>query len=182
MALPVIGHPLMGLPRGILLATMAMIGLILASNITVQYPINDWLTFGALLFPVCFLVTDLTNRSFGASATRKMVLISFPVAIVLSMILATPRIGLASGIAFLVSQMLDVSVYDKLRRGSWWQAPLISSILASAVDTALFFSLAFYATPVPWITLGIGDFGVKVALALAMLIPFRLLMPRLKSA
>jgi len=182
MALPVIGHPLMGLPRGILLATMAMIGLILASNITVQYPINDWLTFGALLFPVCFLVTDLTNRSFGASATRKMVLLSFPVAIVLSMILATPRIGLASGIAFLVSQMLDVSVFDKLRRGSWWQAPLISSILASAVDTALFFSLAFYATPVPWVTLGIGDFGVKVALALAMLIPFRLLMPRLKSA
>jgi len=174
--------PQMVLPRDILWPTTAMIGLIVASNILVQYPLNDWLTFGALLFPVCFLVTDLTNRSFGASTTRKMVLLSFPVAIALSMILATPRIGLASGAAFLVGQMLDVSLFDTLRRGSWWQAPLVSSILASAVDTALFFSLAFYATGVPWVTLGVGDFGVKVILALAMLVPFRLLMPRLKSA
>jgi uncharacterized PurR-regulated membrane protein YhhQ (DUF165 family) len=172
----------MTLPRGIQIATLAMIALIVASNVTVQFPINDWLTFGALLFPVCFLVTDLTNRRFGASATRKMVLLSFPVAVALSMVLATPRIGLASGTAFLVGQMLDVSVFDRLRRGSWWQAPLVSSVLASAVDTALFFSLAFYATPVPWVTLGVGDFGVKVALALAMLVPFRLLMPRFRAA
>lgn len=173
---------LSGMPRAVLAAIAAMIGLIAASNYLVQFPINDWLTWGALLFPVCFLVTDLTNRAFGAAHTRKMVLIAFPVAILVSMLLATPRIGLASGTAFLVGQMLDVSVFDRLRRSSWWQAPLISSILASAVDTALFFSLAFYATPVPWVTLGIGDFGVKVVLAMAMLVPFRLLMPRLKAA
>jgi uncharacterized PurR-regulated membrane protein YhhQ (DUF165 family) len=172
----------MALPRGVLAAAAAMIGLIVASNILVQYPLNDWLTWGALLFPVCFLVTDLTNRGHGASATRKMVLIAFPVAIVMSMTLATPRIGLASGTAFLVGQMLDVAVFDRLRRMTWWQAPLISSVLASAVDTALFFSLAFYATPVPWVTLGIGDFFVKVAMALAMLIPFRALMPTLRGA
>ncbi len=111
-----------------------------------------------------------------------MVLLAFPVAIGLSMLLASPRIGLASGTAFLVGQLLDVSVFDRLRRTAWWQAPLISSILASAVDTALFFSLAFYATPVPWVTLAVGDFGVKVAMALAMLIPFRLLMPSLRAA
>jgi len=172
----------MALPRGVLAAAVAMIGLIVASNILVQYPLNDWLTWGALLFPVCFLVTDLTNRSHGASATRKMVLIAFPVAVVMSMLLATPRIGLASGAAFLVGQMLDVAVFDRLRRMTWWQAPLASSVLASAVDTALFFSLAFYATPVPWVTLGVGDFGVKVAMALAMLIPFRVLMPSLRAA
>ncbi len=172
----------MDLPRSVLAAAGAMIALIVASNILVQFPLNDWLTWGALLFPVCFLVTDLTNRSHGAVLTRRMVLIAFPVAIGLSMWLATPRIGLASGTAFLVGQLLDVSVFDRLRRGAWWQAPLISSILASAVDTALFFSLAFYATPVPWVTLGIGDFGVKVALALALLIPFRALMPRLRPA
>lgn len=170
------------LPRGVLAAAVAMIGLIVASNILVQFPLNDWLTWGALLFPVCFLVTDLTNRSHGAAQTRKMVLIAFPVAIGLSMWLSTPRIGIASGTAFLVGQMLDVSVFDRLRRMSWWQAPLVSSVLASAVDTAVFFSLAFYATPVPWVTLGVGDFGVKVAIALAMLIPFRMLMPSLRPA
>jgi len=172
----------MALPRGVLAAALAMIALIVASNIMVQFPLNDWLTWGALLFPICFLVTDLTNRRYGPARTRKMVLLAFPVAIGLSMILATPRIGLASGTAFLVGQLLDVSVFDRLRRTAWWQAPLVSSILASAVDTALFFSLAFYATPVPWVTLAVGDFGVKVAMALAMLIPFRLLMPSLRSA
>lgn len=172
----------MALPRGVLAAALAMIALIVASNILVQFPLNDWLTWGALLFPVCFLVTDLTNRRYGAQRSRKMVLIAFPVAIGLSMLLASPRIGLASGTAFLVGQLLDVSVFDRLRRTAWWQAPLVSSILASAVDTALFFSLAFYATPVPWVTLAVGDFGVKVAMALAMLIPFRLLMPSLRTA
>lgn len=172
----------MALPRGVLAAALAMIALIVASNVLVQFPLNDWLTWGALLFPVCFLVTDLTNRRYGPSRTRKMVLLAFPVAIGLSMILATPRIGFASGTAFLVGQLLDVSVFDRLRRTAWWQAPLVSSILASAVDTALFFSLAFYATPVPWVTLAVGDFGVKVAMALAMLIPFRLLMPSLRAA
>ncbi|HKK29894.1 MAG TPA: queuosine precursor transporter [Alphaproteobacteria bacterium] len=151
-----------------------MVILIVASNVLVQYPINDWLTWGALTYPVCFLVTDITNRMHGAAAARRVVYVGFAVAVLLSIWLATPRIALASGSAFLVAQLLDVSVFDRLRRAAWWQAPLISSVLGSAVDTALFFSLAFYGTSVPWITLGIGDFGVKIALALAMLLPFRL--------
>jgi len=162
------------LTRSILTAVAAMVILIVASNVLVQYPINDWLTWGALTYPVCFLVTDITNRMHGAAAARRVVYVGFAVAVLLSIWLATPRIALASGSAFLVAQLLDVSVFDRLRRAAWWQAPLISSVLGSAVDTALFFSLAFYGTSVPWITLGIGDFGVKIALALAMLLPFRL--------
>ncbi len=164
----------MPLTRSILTAVAAMVILIVASNVLVQYPINDWLTWGALTYPVCFLVTDITNRMHGAAAARRVVYVGFAVAVLLSIWLATPRIALASGSAFLVAQLLDVSVFDRLRRAAWWQAPLISSVLGSAVDTALFFSLAFYGTSVPWITLGIGDFGVKIALALAMLLPFRL--------
>ncbi|MCY3672836.1 MAG: queuosine precursor transporter, partial [Alphaproteobacteria bacterium] len=98
-------------------------------------------------------------------------------AVLLSIVLATPRIAVASGLAFLVAQLLDVTVFDRMRQRAWWQAPLVSSMLGSAVDTALFFSIAFYGTDVPWVTLGIGDFLWKVAFALAMLVPFRLLMP-----
>ena len=161
----------------LLLPLAAMAGLVALSNVLVQYPINDWLTWGAFTYPVCFLVTDLTNRMRGAATARRVVYVGFAAAVVLSIVLATPRIAVASGLAFLVAQLLDVFVFDRMRQRAWWQAPLVSSMLGSAVDTALFFSIAFYGTGFPWITLGIGDFLWKVAFALALLIPFRLLMP-----
>ncbi|MGI9484673.1 MAG: queuosine precursor transporter [Geminicoccaceae bacterium] len=159
---------------GIGLGITAMVLVVTISNIAVQYPINDWLTYGALTYPIAFLVTDLTNRGLGAKAARSVVYVGFAVAVGLSIWLATPRIALASGAAFLVAQLLDIAVFDKLRRASWWRAPLISSTLASALDTALFFSLAFAGTGLPWITWAIGDYGVKMAVALLLLIPFRL--------
>ncbi|MFC4353464.1 queuosine precursor transporter [Fodinicurvata halophila] len=161
--------------RGFLMGLVAMTLLVTASNILVQYPINDFLTFGALTYPACFLVTDLCTRALGAQQARRVVLAGFAVAVLLSLVLATPRIALASGAAFLTAQLLDVFIFDRLRRAAWWQAPLLSSFLASAIDTALFFGLAFWGTTVPWVTLGLGDYGVKVALALVMLIPFRAL-------
>lgn len=150
--------------------------IVTASNFLVQWPINDWLTWGALTYPVAFLVTDLTNRSLGPKAARRVIYVGFVAAVVLSALLATPRIALASGSAFLVAQLLDVFVFNRLRRRVWWQAPLASSTLGSAVDTLLFFALAFALTPVPWVTLAIGDFWVKLAMAGLLLVPFRALM------
>ena len=154
----------------------AMTVIVTASNFLVQYPINDWLTWGALTYPVAFLVTDLTNRKLGARSARRVVYVGFALAVILSAVLATPRIAMASGSAFLVAQLLDIVVFDRLRRARWWLAPLVSSTLASVVDTALFFSLAFAGTGFPWITLAFGDLGVKLAMALVMLIPFRMLL------
>ncbi|KJS36728.1 MAG: membrane protein [Rhodospirillaceae bacterium BRH_c57] len=156
----------------LLLPTAAMIVVIVASNILVQHPINDWLTWGALTYPVAFLVTDLTNRSLGAASARRVVQVGFAVAVVLSAVLATPRIAAASGVAFLAAQLLDIHVFDRLRARAWWQPPLASSVVGSGVDTGLFFSLAFIGTGVPWVTLAAGDLLVKLALALAMLLPF----------
>ena len=165
------------------LAAIAAMGvLIVASNILVEIPINDWLTWGALTYPVCFLVTDLTNRTRGPAAARRVVYAGFGIGVAASLVLADPRIAAASGTAFLTAQLLDVFIFDRLRRQTWWQAPLASSLLGSAIDTALFFSLAFAFTGLPWVTWAVGDFGVNVAVALAMLLPFRLLMPRLKAA
>jgi uncharacterized PurR-regulated membrane protein YhhQ (DUF165 family) len=147
-----------------------------ASNLLVEIHISAWLTYGALTYPGAFLVTDLTNRALGPAAARRVIYVGFALAVALSLVLATPRVALASGCAFLVAQLLDVIVFGRLRDRVWWAAPLVSSTLASAVDTALFFSLAFAFTDVPWVTLGIGDFGVKLAIALFMLIPFRALM------
>lgn len=175
----------MPLPReryGLAAAIATMVVLIAASNVLVQYPVNDWLTWGALTYPICFLVTDLTNRAYGPGTARRVVYVGFAVGVLLSVVLATPRIAVASGTAFLVAQLLDVAIFDRLRRGAWWQAPLASSLLASAVDTAAFFALAFAFTPVPWVTLAVGDYGVKVALALLMLIPFRAALPILGMA
>lgn len=185
--------------RGIALGVAAMAVIVTASNVLVQYPFNDWLTWGAFTYPVAFLVTDLSNRWMGAVAARRVVLAGFVVAVVLSVWLATPRIAIASGTAFLVAQLLDVAVFDRLRRGSWWRAPLISSGIGSLVDTGLFFTLAFAPwfsmlganedwalTPVPllgldaavlaplWLSLAVGDLGVKMALAMLALLPFRL--------
>ncbi len=167
---------------GIAIAIAAMAAIVALSNVAVQYPINDWLTWGALTYPASFLITDLTNRRFGPSRARIVVYVGFACAVALSFWLATPRIALASGTAFLVAQLMDVAVFDKLRRLPWWQAPLVSSGVASVVDTALFFSLAFAGTGLPWVTWGIGDLGVKFAMAALLLLPFRLLLPVTRPA
>jgi uncharacterized PurR-regulated membrane protein YhhQ (DUF165 family) len=157
-----------------LIAGMTAMGIVvLVSNIAVNYPINVWLTSGALTYPIAFLVTDLVNRIFGPGPARKVVYAGFALGVALSLWFADQRIALASGTAFLTAQLLDIWVFDKLRRQSWWKAPLVSSLLSSALDTALFFSLAFYATGLPWVTWAIGDYGAKLAMAAVLLVPFR---------
>jgi uncharacterized PurR-regulated membrane protein YhhQ (DUF165 family) len=162
--------------KGLAVAVAAMAAIVAASNYFVQFPINDWLTWGAFTYPVSFLVTDLTNRTYGPARARRVVYVGFGLAVILSIWLATPRIALASGTAFLAAQLADVYIFNRLRRLPWWQAPLISSVLASTLDTALFFSLAFAGLGLPWVTWALGDLGVKIAVAGAMLIPFRVLM------
>lgn len=157
----------------LLLPVGAMVVVVAASNVLVQFPVNDWLTWGALTYPVSFLVTDLTTRLQGPARARHVVLVGFALAVLLSTWLATPRIALASGTAFLAGQLLDIAVFQRLRTGSWWRAPLVSSTLGSIVDTALFFSLAFAGTELPWITLALGDLTVKLVLAVLALGPFR---------
>ena len=168
--------------RGVALGIAAMAVVVTASNILVQYPINDWLTWGALSYPFAFLVTDLTNRRLGPGSARRVVWVGFTLAVVLSAWLATPRIAGASGSAFLVGQLADVWVFHRLRHLKWWQAPLVSSSLGSILDTALFFSLAFAGTDMPWITLGLGDLAVKAVFAALLLIPFRLLLEVIRPA
>ena len=158
---------------------LAMTTVVAASNYLVRIPINDWLTWGALSYPIAFLVTDLINRRMGPGAARRVVYVGFACGVVLSLFTSTGRIALASGAAFLIAQLADVWLYTRLRTlATWWQTPLVSSTVASVLDTALFFTLAFAGTGLPWVTWAIGDYGVKVAVACAMLIPFRLLMGR----
>ena len=164
------------LSKGTIAGVAAMAVIVVASNFLVQYPINDWLTYGAFTYPIAFLVTDLTNRALGAESARRVVYVGFAIAVVLSIYFATPRIAIASGIAFMVAQLIDIGIFNRLRNGVWWRAPLVSSTIASAVDTLLFFGIAFIGTGVPWITLGIGDYAAKLCVAAAMLIPFRLLL------
>ena len=163
------------LDRNLLLPVIVMMVLVAASNYLVQFPVNDWMTWGALTYPITFLVTDLTNRRFGPARARRVVYMGFVLAVLVSAALATPRIALASGSAFLVAQLLDVRVFNRLRQGAWWRAPLVSSVFGSALDTALFFSLAFVATGLPWVTWALGDFAQKMAMELLMQAPFRLL-------
>jgi uncharacterized integral membrane protein (TIGR00697 family) len=162
---------------------VAMAVVVAVSNILVQYQINDWFTWGTFSYPVAFLVTDLINRRLGPGPARRVVYVGFACGVALSLYMAfslqatTVRIALASGTAFLVAQLSDVWLYNRFRRlATWWQTPLISSTAASVIDTVLFFSLAFAFTEVPWVTLAIGDYGAKIAVACAMLIPFRYLM------
>lgn len=180
--------------RRLVVPVLAMTLVVVASNVLVQYPfepfgLGDYLTWGAFSYPVAFLVTDLTNRRFGASTARQLVIVGFIIAVVLSVWLATPRIAFASGTAFLVGQLLDITVFNRLRRQSWWHAPLAGSVVGSALDTALFFSLAFagiedMSVPVPvfgvtlplWQSLAIFDFAVKMLVALLALIPYGALM------
>ncbi len=178
----------------------AMMAVVAASNVLVQHPVEyfglaEVLTWGAFTYPLAFLVNDLTNRRFGPAVARQVVYAGFALAVVLSIWLATPRIALASGSAFLVGQLVDIGLFNRLRRMSWWHAPLAGSLLGSAVDTVLFFSLAFAGDPdmsglvtyaatgitVPlWVGLAFFDFLVKVGCALIALIPYGALMGWLK--
>jgi len=162
--------------RTLVLPVAAMVAVVAGANVAVQYPINEWLTWGAFTYPFAFLVTDLTNRRLGPARARQVAYVGFALAVLLSIVVATPRIALASGSAFVTAQLLDIAVFDRLRRLPWWQAPLLSSGVASVWDTAVFFSLAFAGTGLPWITWAIGDLGAKAAMALLLLLPFRVLM------
>jgi len=152
---------------------------VLLSNILVQFTINEWLTWGAFSYPIAYLVTDVCNRRFGPGAARRIVLVGFVVGLVSSGLLAPWRITLASGTAFLVSQLLDVSVFNRLRRRSWWQAPLIGSCLASVIDTAIFFKIAFAGEAFNWLSLAAGDLSVKLAMAVLLLPAYRRIVLRL---
>ncbi|MEO1679065.1 MAG: VUT family protein [Pseudomonadota bacterium] len=190
----------------------AMAATVVASNILVQFLLGDWLTWGALTYPIAFLVTDLMNRAYGPKAARRVVAAGFATGIACSLVAAafdatTIRIAVGSGIAFLAAQLIDVSIFDRLRRGAWWRAPLASTLVGSTLDTALFFSIAFAAglnglepaaaptwaqDGVPllgwgpvlplWVSLAIADWGVKLALALVALVPFRLIAARLVAS
>lgn len=168
--------------RSMLVPVAAMMVVVVASNWLVQYQINDWLTWGAFTYPFSFLVTDLTNRRFGPALARSVVYVGFALAVGLSLLIATPRIALASGGAFLLAQLLDIAIFNRLRQQSWWQAPFISSVIASALDTAVFFSIAFAGDDAPWVTWAAGDYVVKLALAGVALTPYRALMARVGPA
>lgn len=188
----------------------AMAVVVAASNYLVQFPVNQFglgelLTWGAFTYPVAFLVNDLTNRRFGPAAARKVVLAGFLLAVALSIWLASPRIAIASGSAFLVAQLLDVSVFNAFRGQTWWRAPFVSTMIGSVVDTLLFFSIAFaarfaildtgfgledgslafpvswFGAQVPlWVSLAFGDFCVKILVGLAMLLPYGALLSVLR--
>lgn len=188
--------------------------IVVASNYLVQFPVNytindyklaDLLTWGAFTYPIAFLITDMTNRKFGAKSARIVVAIGFLIAVGLSIWLATPRIAIASGSAFLIAQLLDVSIFNGLRRSTWWHAPLVSSIIGSVIDTVLFFTIAFsasfgfmgfedafvienapllglFAMEAPrWVSWALGDLGVKLIVGLAMLVPYGAALPYLTS-
>ena len=176
-----------------LLLSFFMGAVVLSSNYLVQFPIKYYgleeiLTYGAFTYPIAFLITDLANRSYGKFIARKIVYIGFAIGVSFTLLFSTNftdlisvRIAIGSGTAFLVAQLIDVQIFDKLRKKSWFIAPLTSSFIGSTVDTFLFFSISFYGTGIPWITLSLGDLMVKIFVALIMLIPFRLLLGTLKT-
>lgn len=183
---------------GIALAAMTVV--VLASNILVQHPFHAWglqdyFTWGAFTYPFSFLVTELANRRFGPKGARRVVYVGFALAVVLSVMLATPRIAIASGGAFLTAQLLDISIFSRLRNRAWWLPPFASSTISAAVDTMIFFSVAFYCGPLPgstqtidsllahagiageclalpWVTLAVADYGVKLALSIFSILPY----------
>ena len=176
-----------------LLLSFLMGVVVLFSNYLVQFPIKYYglkeiLTYGAFSYPVAFLITDLANRSYGKLVARKIVYIGFAIGVSFTLLFSTNfadlisvRIAIGSGTAFLVAQLLDVQIFDQLRKKKWFIAPITSSFIGSTVDTFLFFSISFYATGIPWVTLSFGDLAVKIFVALIMLIPFRLLLGTLKA-
>ena len=176
-----------------LLLSFLMGVVVLSSNYLVQFPIKyhgleEILTYGAFSYPIAFLITDLANRSYGKLVARKIVYIGFAIGVSFTLLFSTNfadlisvRIAIGSGTAFLVAQLLDVQIFDQLRKKKWFIAPITSSFIGSTVDTFLFFSISFYATGIPWVTLSFGDLAVKIFVALIMLIPFRLLLGTLKA-
>ena len=167
---------------------------VLSSNYLVQFPIKyfgleELLTYWAFSYPIAFLITDLANRSYGKIVARKIVYVGFIIGVTFTLIFSTDyanlisiRIAIGSGTAFMIAQLLDVQIFDELRKKKWFIAPLTSSLIGSTVDTFLFFSIAFYATGIPWVTLSLGDLTVKIFVALLMLVPFRLLLSAVKPA
>ena len=178
--------------KSFLLLSFLMGAVVLSSNYLVQFPINYYglneiLTYGAFSYPIAFLITDLANRSYGKIVARKIVYFGFVLGIGFTVLFSTDfadfisiRIAIGSGVAFLTAQLLDVQIFDRLRKKEWFVAPLTSSMIGSTIDTFLFFSISFYGTGVPWVTLSVGDLIVKVIVALIMLIPFRLLLKTFK--
>ena len=178
--------------KSFLLLSFLMGVVVLSSNYLVQFPVNYYglneiLTYGAFSYPIAFLITDLANRSYGKRVARKIVYFGFVLGIGFTVLFSTDfadlisvRIAIGSGIAFLTAQLLDVQIFDRLRKKEWFVAPLTSSMIGSTIDTFLFFSISFYGTGVPWVTLSLGDLIVKVIVALIMLIPFRLLLKTFK--
>ena len=175
----------------ILAFLMALI--VTISNYLVQFPVNykglqNLLTYGAFSYPVAFLITDLSNRRYGKSVAKKIVYLGFGLGVLLTLYFSTNysdlisiRIAIGSGSAFLVTQLIDINIFDRLRKKIWFAAPLVSSLVGSSVDTFLFFSISFYGTNMNWITLSIGDLLVKIFVALLMLIPFRFLLTRIQE-
>ena len=178
--------------KSFILLSFLMGVIVLSSNYLVQFPINYYglnniLTYGAFSYPIAFLITDLANRSYGKIIAKKIVYFGFLLGIGLSLLFSTDfadyisiRVAIGSGTAFLTAQLLDVQIFDNLRKKKWFIAPLTSSLIGSIVDTFLFFSISFYGTGVPWFTLALGDLAVKVLVALIMLVPFRLLLKTFK--
>jgi len=200
--------------RNLIPGILAMAAIVVASNILVQFLYGQWLTWGAFTYPFAFLVTDLTNRLYGAAAARRVVLAGFVVGAICSLIgtqivgsfgpLVSLRVAIGSGAAFLAAQMLDITVFNRMRTAAWWRAPLISTLFGSTLDTAIFFTTAFSATliflepgndvswagevlpllgfgpGVPlWVSLAVADWGVKLGLAVVALVPFRLIIAKL---
>ena len=173
--------------------SISMGAVVVASNYLVQFPIKHFglseiLTYGAFSYPITFLITDLANRAYGKFVARKVVFIGFIIGILLTLLVSTNfkdiisiRIAIGSGVAFFVAQNLDVQVFDKLRKKIWYIAPLISSLFGSITDTFLFFSISFYSTGISWVTLALGDLAVKLLISIIMLIPFRILINKIKD-
>ena len=162
--------------RSLLLGVLAMGAVVLASNVLVQYPINDWLTWGAFSYPVAFLVSNLINRRFGPRAARRVAWVGFALAVLLSIWVASGRIAAASCLAFICAQLLDITVFDRLRRGHWWRAPMVATTCSATVDTAIFWSIAFAGSQLPWISWAAVDLMVKLAIGVFLLAPFRALL------
>lgn len=170
-----------------------MASVVTLSNYLVQFPVNyiglqELLTYGAFSYPVAFLITDLSNRRYGKNTTKKIVYLGFILGVILTFYFSTNysdlisiRIAVGSGTAFLVAQLIDVNIFDKLRNKIWFAAPLVSSLIGSSIDTFLFFSISFYGTGINWVTLSFGDLFVKIFVALIMLIPFRFLLPHVQE-
>ena len=177
-----------------ILLSISMGAIVLLSNYLVQFPVKYYglekiLTYGAFSYPIAFLITDLANRSYGKIIAKKIVYIGFFIGVTFTLFFSTNfsdlisvRIAIGSGTAFIIAQLVDVQIFDKLRRKKWFVAPLTSSFIGSTIDTFLFFSISFYGTGIPWVILSLGDLAVKIFVALLMLIPFRLLLGSLKAA